>query len=83
MERKRKTHIAAEVDIDLWEKFREQAFAKNLTTGQLLDKLMAAYLEIKQDYQQEDAIFSPTKPLEDIALEQEPQQEEEDLENET
>jgi len=83
MERKRKTHIAAEVDMDLWEKFREQAFAKNLTTGQLLDKLMAAYLEIKQDYQQEDAIFSPAKPLEDIALEQEPQQEEEDLENET
>ena len=82
MERKRKMHIAAEVDLDLWQKFREQAFAKNLTTGQLLDKLIADYLEIKQNYQQEDTPSSPTKLLEDIALEQEPLMEE-DLENET
>ena len=81
MERKRKMHIAAEVDPDLWQKFREQAFAKNLTTGQLLDKLIANYLEIKQNYQQEDTPSSPAKLLEDIALEQEPLMEE-DLENE-
>jgi len=82
MERKRRMHIAAEVDPDLWERFREQAFAKNLTTGQLLDKLIANYLEIKQNYQQEDTPSSPAKLLEDIALEQEPLMEE-DLENET
>lgn len=82
MERKRKIHIAAEVDLNLWQKFREQAFAKNLTTGQLLDKLIAAYLDIKQNYQQENTISRPAKLLEDIALEQEPLIEE-DLENET
>jgi len=82
MERKKKMHIAAEVDLDLWEKFREQAFAKNLTTGQLLDKLIANYLDMKQNYQQEDTISRPAILLEDIALEQEPLTEE-DLENET
>jgi len=40
MKRKRRLHIGAEVDPDLWEQFREQAFAENLTTGQLLDRLM-------------------------------------------
>ena len=82
MERKRKMHISAEVDPDLWQKFRVKAFAENLTTGQLLDKLIANYLDMKQNYQQEDTISRPAILLEDIALEQEPLTEE-DLENET
>jgi len=82
MERKRKIHIAAEVDPDLWGKFREKAFAENLTTGQLLDKLIAASLEIKQNYSQYGSPSSTAKLLEDIALEQEPLMEE-DLENDT
>ena len=81
MESKRKVHIAAEVDPDLWEQFREQAFAENLTTGQLLDKLIATYLETVQNYQEEDTIASPVIPPEDFTMEQEPQQEvEEDQE---
>jgi len=82
MESKRKVHIAAEVDPDLWEKFREQAFAENLTTGQLLDKLIATYLETVQNYQEEDTIASLVIPPEDIALEQETLMQE-DPENET
>jgi len=81
MERKRKMHISAEVDPDLWQKFREKAFAENLTTGQLLDKLIADYLEIKQNYSQQATPSSPAKLLEDIALEQELLMEEE-LDNE-
>jgi len=78
---KRRIHIAAEVDPDLWEKFREQAFAENLTTGQLLDKLIATYLEMVQDQQKEGAISTPDRPSEDMALEQEQQRElEEDQE---
>ena len=84
MERKRRVQIATEVDPDLWEKFREQAFAENLTTGQLLDKLIATYLEMVQDHQEEGTISTPDRPSEDFTMEQEPQQEvEEDLENET
>ena len=82
MERKRKIHIAAEVDPDLWGKFREKAIAENLTIGQLLDKLIAASLEIKQNYSQYGPPSSTAKLLEDIALEQEPLMEE-DLENDT
>ena len=73
-------HIAAEVDPDLWEKFREQAFAENLTIGQLLDKLIAAYLEMVQD-QQQSTPSSPVGPPEDFTMEQEILMEE-DLENE-
>jgi len=84
MESKRKVHIAAEVDPDLWEKFREQAFAENLTTGQLLDKLIATYLETVQNYQEEDTISTIDRPSEDMASEKEQLQElEEDSENET
>jgi hypothetical protein len=82
MERKREMHIAAEVDPNLWRKFREKAFAENLTTGQLLDKIIAACLEIKQNYSQQSAPSSTAKLLEDIALEQEPLMKE-DLGNET
>ena len=70
MERKRRVQIATEVDSDLWEKFREQAFAENLTTGQLLDKLIATYLEMVQDHQEESTISTPDIPSEDMLLEQ-------------
>ena len=70
MKRKLRLHIATEVDPDLWERFREQAFAENLTTGQLLDRLIATYLETVQDHQEEDTIFTPDIPLEDMLLEQ-------------
>jgi hypothetical protein len=70
MEGKRMVHIGAEVDSDLWNEFREQAFAENLTTGQLLDKLIAAYLEMIQNYPQQSTVRAP----EDIVLEQEQQQ---------
>jgi hypothetical protein len=84
MKRKIRVHVATEVDPDLWEQFREQAFAENLTTGQLLDKLISAYLEMVQGYQQEDTISTLVRPSEDIALEQEQQQElEEDQEEKT
>ena len=72
MERKRRVQIVTEVDSDLWEKFREQAFAENLTTGQLLDKLIATYLETEQDHQEEDTISTPDIPSEDMLLEQGP-----------
>jgi len=49
MKKKRRVQIATEVDPDLWQQFREQAFAENLTTGQLLDKLIATYLEMVQN----------------------------------
>ncbi len=70
MKKKRRVQIATEVDPHLWEKFREQAFAENLTTGQLLDKLIAAYLELVHDYQQEDTISTADRPSEDMLLEQ-------------
>ncbi len=70
MERKRRVQIVTEVDSDLWEKFREQAFAENLTTGQLLDKLIATYLETVQDPQEEGSISTPDIPSEDMLLEQ-------------
>jgi hypothetical protein len=84
MKRKVRVHIATEVDPDLWERFREQAFAESLTTGQLLDKLIAAYLEMVQNYQQEDTISTLVRPSEDIALEEGLQRElEEDQEEKT
>jgi hypothetical protein len=70
MERKRRVQIVTEVDSDLWEKFREQAFAENLTTGQLLDKLIVGYLDMVQNRQQEDTISTPDRPSEDMLLEQ-------------
>jgi hypothetical protein len=70
MERKRRVQIVTEVDSDLWEKFKEQAFAENLTTGQLLDKLIATYLETVQGHQEEDTISIPDISLEDMLLEQ-------------
>jgi hypothetical protein len=70
MERKRRVQIVTEVDSDLWEKFKEQAFAENLTTGQLLDKLIATYLETVQDHQEEGTISTPDIPSEDMLLEQ-------------
>ena len=83
MEKKRRVHIGAELDPELWEQFREQAFAENLTTGQLLDKLIAAYLEVVQN-QQQSTPSSPVGPPEDFTMEQKPQQEvEEDLGDET
>ena len=54
---KRRVQIVTEVDSALWEKFREQAFAENLTTGQLLDKLIATYLETVQGHQEEDTFY--------------------------
>ena len=71
MKRRRRVHIATEVDPDLWEQFREQAFAENLTTGQLLDKLIAAYLEMTQKYPEQGTTSGPLRPPEDMALEQE------------
>jgi len=82
MERKMKIHIGAEVDPDLWGKFRKKAFAENLTAGQLLDKLIAAYLEIKHNDSQEAPPSGPAILLEDIAFEHEALTEE-DVENET
>ncbi|UCF55946.1 MAG: hypothetical protein JSW15_07465 [Deltaproteobacteria bacterium] len=70
MERKGRIHIAAEVDPDLWEKFREQALGENLTTGQLLDKLIVGYLDMVQNRQQEDITSSPARTPEDMLLEQ-------------
>jgi len=84
MKSKRTVHIAAEVDPDLWEQFREQAFAENLTTGQLLYKLIATYLGMVQNYQEEGTISTLVRPPEDMASEKELQRElEEDSENET
>ncbi len=70
MERKRRVQIVTEVDSDLWEKFREQAFAENLTTGQLLDKLIVGYLDMVQDPQEEGTVSTPDRPSEDTLLEQ-------------
>ena len=83
MEKKRRVHIGAELDPELWGQFRERAFAENLTTGQLLDKLIATYLEMVQNQQQSTPSI-PVGPPEDFTMEQELQQEvEEDLEAET
>lgn len=71
MKRKRRLHIGAEVDPDLWEQFREQAFAENLTTGQLLDRLIAAYLDMVQNHHHQAATSSTLRPPEDIVLEKE------------
>lgn len=71
MKRKVRLHIATEVDPDLWEQFREQAFAENLTTGQLLDRLIAAYLDVVQNHHHQAATSSTLRPPEDIVLEKE------------
>ena len=71
---RRRVHIGAEVDSEQWEQFREQAFAGNLTTGQLLDKLIAAYLEMMKKNPQQSTTFILVRPTEDIVLEQEQQQ---------
>ena len=84
MKSKRTVHITAEVDPHLWERFKEQAFAENLTTGQLLDKLIATYLEMVQDHQEEDTIANSVMQSEDFTMEQELLQElEKDSDNET